>query len=284
MREGQQAGVQRLSLDEQLRGAQALLPLAHVPRLHDVPNLELPAPVYLVPHDRVPQVRQVNADLVGAAGEELQLNQRETLVPLPHHEARLRRLPLPLPAHCKLDGVVGMPADGQVDQPAVLHHLPVHEGNVPLPRGPQSKLLVQAPVSKLRLGRHHHPCRVPVQPMDDARPRVLCSDLRQAAAAPVHEVPCKRVHKGPIGSCRARMDDEVGLLVDDNHVLVLVNHCKWNVLGRHVVARWRRKVDDDGLTCLELLRWLRGLAVHQDAFGLDHPVEGRPREDRDPLR
>ena len=62
-------------------------------------------------------VREVHADLVGAPGEQLKLEQREPVKGLPHKESRLRGLALALGADGKAHGVIRVPSQRLVDEP-----------------------------------------------------------------------------------------------------------------------------------------------------------------------
>ena len=85
------------------------------------------------------------------------------------------------------------------------------------------------------LAATRRPRRVLVQPMDDAGPR-LAADADQLVAA----MGDQGIDQRAVGIAGGGMHHQSGRLVDDDQVLVLVDHVQRNILAlRHGAARLR---------------------------------------------
>lgn len=96
------------------------------------------------------------------------------------------------------------------------------------------KLLRQALVSSIGLGNNQQARCIFVETMNDAR-ALDAADARQAITDMCHQA----MHQRTRGMARSRMDDETGRLVNDDQIVVLVDHRERHVLGdqRHVFGR-----------------------------------------------
>ena len=75
------------------------------------------------------------------------------------------------------------------------------------------------------------------------------------------------------------MNDEVAGFVDDDDVVILVNHVERNGLGRGLGRLRRRHVDGDrGAGIDAVVRIADRAAVERDGAGLDQRLEPRPRQ------
>ena len=77
------------------------------------------------------------------------------------------------------------------------------------------------------LGDHHQPGGVLVEPVHDAGPP-HAADAREAVAA----MGDQRIDQGPVPWPAAGMNHQVARLVDDDHVVVLVDDIERDLLGR----------------------------------------------------
>jgi hypothetical protein len=168
-----------------------------------------------VAEHRMPEVGEVNADLVGAAGAELRLNEREDAVPLEGADEGQRR-----PSAGALDqrGATGAgtrPADIAIDA-LVVSQVARRQGEV----APGHKVGLELVVKMLRglvRQRQNHQARcVQVEAMDHEHSAVSSRHgLDRGAGSAQHGV-LLTGHRG--------MDDEPCRLVDDKDVLVQVDH------------------------------------------------------------
>lgn len=81
------------------------------------------------------------------------------------------------------------------------------------------KLLGEADVRAIRLRRDHQPGRVLVDPVHDSRPR----DPADPGKAPTAMMK-QRVDQRPVKIARSGMNDQSGLLVDDDQMFVLIHY------------------------------------------------------------
>ena len=171
-------------------------------------------PIHRVPYHGVPNVLQMNPDLVGSAGMQLQPEQVYHIEA--GNDARLG------PGH-PTEGrdahalpVLGMPCDRCLDPGWTgVEMAPRQSGVAPAhPAGGQGS--TQAPVGQIGLGHQHESRGVPVQPMDDAGPPLGPSSQRGAARD-------QGVDEGVIPMAGCRVNYQAGRLVDDGKVLVLEN-------------------------------------------------------------
>ncbi|MCX5661689.1 MAG: hypothetical protein NTW19_18580 [Planctomycetota bacterium] len=204
MDEAQQRGVQRGVGDEQVRPGAGLgldlLPLGLVLREGDEPaddrrgrvgELVLAhglAAVEDVAYDRMAQVGHVDADLVGAPGLELELDQGVAAVLLAHAEERQG-----VPARGVVADAAGLAdggvlADGLVDRAAGEVEVAVDDGEVGLERRAVLELAGDAPVGLLALGDDDDAGGVLVEPVDDAGAELAGPDGGEAGDAPVAAV------------------------------------------------------------------------------------------------
>ena len=121
--------------------------------------------------------------------------------------------------------------------------------------------------------RHHHDAGgVLVEAMDDAG-AALAADAGKAVAA----MGDQRIDQGAGPVAGGGMHDEIAGFVDDDDVVVLVNHAKRDGLGRGLGRLRRRHVDRDGGAGIDPVIGIADrAAVERDGAGLDQRLEPRP--------
>ena len=91
------------------------------------------------------------------------------------------------------------------------------------------ELLGQGQVGPVIFGRDEQAAGVPVNPVDDPRPK-LAIDAGQALAA----VKEQRVDQGAVGVAGGGVDHHAHRLIDLDHVLILIDHLQGDVLGQEL--------------------------------------------------
>jgi hypothetical protein len=242
-------------------------------------RLHLALPVRLVTDDRVVDVGHVHADLVRAACVELALHQRVAIVmgsrhvALEHAErgdglACRGRLD-----HRHLLAVARVASERGVDEPRVRRDVAVHEGEVAPVDGADLYRLGQSRLRAVVLRDHHQTRGVLVEPVHDAW-TVL--PLQGAELACVRE---QRVHEGASPVALRGMDDEVGLLGEHDHVVVLEPDVERYVLGLQVVSLGRRDLDRHELTGPHDVAFRHELAVDEHESRVDQARRRCPRNE-----
>ena len=99
----------------------------------------------------------------------------------------------------------------------------------------------------VRLGRHHQPGRVLVEPVHDTG-AADAPDARQGVAAMAQQ----GVDQGAGGVPRCRMDHEPRRLVDDDHIVVLEDDGQWNIFRVRRRIDRRRHLKEDARTLFRL--------------------------------
>ncbi len=124
------------------------------------------------------------------------------------------------------------------------------------------------------LCHHHQSARILVEPVDDARPP-LAANAGQARAAMGDERIDQRTGPMPGG----RMHDQPFGLVDDDDVVVLINHVQRNGLGSRLGRCGFRNVDDDGGAGIDAVAGITDRApIDDNGTGLDQRLQPRPRK------
>ena len=189
------------------------------------------------PVDRVAQywvldVGQMDADLVRAPGSQRDLEQGVAAGNAQPDELR-DRLPAAGHHHHPLP-VLDVAADGRLDPRRRIGHLTHHDRPVATRHHPLLQLAGKRAMRLVIARDHDQPGGVAVEPVDD--PRTLgAADRRPAGSAgqqPMNQraggMPGSRVHHQP---CR---------LVDDDQVVILVEHAEVHGLGLQPGGRGRR--------------------------------------------
>ena len=237
-----------------------------------------PAVVELVADDRVVLVREVNADLVRAAGVGVHLHDGDlAAVPEPLADDlprgdRFASLPGARDRHAL---VVRVAHDGGV------HH--VHVGRGPAVDDGEVGLLHVAVGERLRelaerlrgLRDDERAAGVLVEPVHDAGPHGVEILVVEPGFAPEHGV-----HHGPVPVARRRMHHHARGLVDDQQHVVLVDHVQRDVLALGTVGHGREGIGEagDGSGGEFEARHVADFAVHGELAVADELLDMRARE------
>jgi len=192
-----------------------------------------------VAHQRVADMRHMDADLVRAACLQPAFDERGDLLfgragPITFQHGvvrhRMARIGSALRHHRAQRPVACRTTERRVDQPGnAARHTPDkrHIGALQIPvLSVIRKSFREHPVRLVGLGHHHYTARVAVEPMDDTRP-AHAADARERVTAMMDQ----RVHQraGPISG--PWMHDQARWLVDHNQCLVLVENVEGDVLA-----------------------------------------------------
>ena len=195
------------------------------------------ASVGVVPDHRVPDGREVHANLVRAPAVQVTTEQ------VGRHEARQPRKVgarrAPGCHHGHPQAVVGIASERLVHRDRVVGEMPPAEGGVPSHDPPLGDGLAQHPQRPVRLGHDHQPRGVLVEPVNQPG-SLLTRPVGERLPAPL-----QRVHQRPRPVARRGMHHHAGRLVDDQQRLVLERHRQGNLLGEHLASGRRRHVDRD---------------------------------------
>ena len=180
-------------------------------------------PIGRIPDEWMSQMGEVNADLMGASGLEPAFDQRsEGLARGPETFQRAitgTRLLAAAAEHSHALAIKRVAADQSFDPAFRLAGRPPHHRMIGPLNGMGGKLLGQARHHLLGFGGHEKTGRVLVQAMDNA--------WTGNPAHPLQALPAmgdERVDKGSVRVARCGMDNKAGLLVDDDEMLVLIDH------------------------------------------------------------
>src|SRR5260221_9991885 len=245
MRESQAPGVQEEALYALLRQ----LPV------------ERESPIFVIAQNRVPGVREVDADLVGPAGEEVYFEQAE-VAPLLHHlHSSQGAHSAFVHADAPLAGVHYIFVQGLAELEGVLGRDAFHDGGVDLLDLALAQLPVHLDQRAALLANDQQARGIPIQPVRQleylglrpGRPQRLDHPEAQSAAA---------------------VDGDAGRLVDDEECRVLVDHRKlggprglWG--GGNADPRQPHPVAD-----LQPGIGADAAAVHPDPAAAPHAIDG----------
>ena len=128
-----------------------------------------PRAVHHVARDRVTERGEMHADLVRAPGDQVQLQERPRGEALPDAIARDRGSPVGHHGHPL--AVLRVAPDRRLDPPDGRGHRALDQRQVGLPHAPRLELGHDPRLGGVVAGHDQEPGRVPVQPVDDPRPR-----------------------------------------------------------------------------------------------------------------
>src|SRR5690606_8714974 len=255
-------------LELQPRGVQGLAPEAfeHLAQaLVRARRNRMPAAVQRVADQRMPSPGEVHADLVRAAGLELDAYISVRAEAAQHAIARDGRLAVL--AHGHAQAIDRVTPDRRVDGTAAGQHA-VTDGEITARDGALAHEPDELRVRFERLRDEQHAARVLVQPMHQARARQRLQ-LRRAMQQPVHQ--------GAPEVAGARVHHEAGRLVHNQECLVLQQDTQRDRLGRAGHGRLRPRLDDHPLPAADGFPRLRPAPVEGDQPARDPVLEPAAR-------
>lgn len=169
----------------------------------------------------------------------------------------------------------GVGADGEVDGVGERFDPAVDEGEVAFVDAAVFELVAEFPVGLVLFGEDDAAGGVAVEAMNDAGAGEFLADGGESAAerAGVLEVPGEGVDERA-GEVRASgVDDDVGLLVEDDEVLVLEEDVERDFFGDGAARGRGRDDDGDDVAGVDLLGGFGAAVVDGDFAGVDEPLE-----------
>ncbi len=217
-----------------------------------------------VADDRMPDRGQMNANLVGASGLGLRLNEREAAraFQCAHIGYRLapgvQDVPVGIP--------VGIPSDGERDPKRLRLKVPVNHGEIGFHNTTLAKMSGQDAVRRFRLRDHQQSGREPIEPMDQSRARPRSAFL---------QVMAQGIQQSTRPHLAIGMHEHARRLLQDQKHLVLKKDGQRDGFGNQTGRRRGVNLHSHPIARAQSVIRPRGLAV--DA----HPSLGRrpPQED-----
>jgi len=213
------------------------------------------AGVEFISQDRVAEVMEVDADLVGAAAVQRAFDQAHVAARTNYSIFGFRRSSLAArDAHAlPVDGVA---LDGFVDHASGLSRSASHERQINFAHRARGKLFRKIAVGHVVFGNDESAAGFLVEPMDDAR-AFLSADPGQILA-----VSQERVDQGVLLMTRSRMHDEAGRFVDHKEIVVLEQDFERDGLGLRIALFDLGFAHFDGVAGADGITRPRGLSIH----------------------
>ena len=221
---------------------------------------------------RMAERRQVNADLMRSTGLEAHVEVRELREAFHHPPARDRALPLPHGKDRHALAVTGIATDRRVHDARRRAHASVYDRDVTALHRAGHELSRQRVIRAWRLRDDEETRRVLVESRHDAGPACATDGCDRRR---VREGCCRE--RG-VRVARAGMYDHTRRLVDDEHVVVLVDDRQRERLGAELVGGARRDLDLDTLAALQPMSPLAYDAIDPDVPLLDELLQTGARD------
>ncbi len=203
---------------------------AELPRVEHLPGGRAGTAVERIAQDGITQVPQVNADLVGAARQQVAFDQGRR-APGKVSSRRTRYSVADARPRGGCTTVIFLRSTGC--RPMGSRMVPLrspghaaHQGEVMFLGGAVGELGAEAAVGEVVFGDDQAAAGVLVEPVNDAGP-LLAADARERRA-----MRQQGVDKGVLGVARARVGDEAGGFVEHEQIVVLEQDGKVHLLGR----------------------------------------------------
>ena len=229
-----------------------------------------PAPIHWIPDQGVPDMRHMDADLMGSAGFQLHFNKGVRLKTL--GDSIMRHGGFAVGTNGKALSVTAVTTDGKIDGAAAGQGA-LHKRQVLAVHGVGLELFDQPFVGLDGAGHHQEPAGIFINPMHDAGSRNLVEG---------RVVMQQGILECPVMVSRGRVNHQPLGLVDHDEGLILVDDVERNGLrcdlGDHVEDRG----EDHVLAAEEFLLGFCRLPIHGDDTGSDpvlNPVAGIVREE-----
>jgi len=224
------------------------------------------AAVEAVGDDGVADVGEVDADLVGAAGEEFDVEECEAAVAALDAVDGAGGLAA-LAGDGDGLGVAAAAGEGEVNEVAVKLRFSLDYGEVVLFDGAGLELGGEGGMGGVGLGAEDDAAGVAVEAVDDAGPQLAVGRGEGLC------VGGEGVDEGAALVALGGVDDEVGGLVDDEDVLVLEQDVEGDVLGGDGGAFWEVGRDLDAVAAADAVARLGGRGVDSDAPFADEALD-----------
>lgn len=194
-----------------------------------------------ITHNRVPQVQQVDANLVRSPGIQLGTEQIGGAPPLQALEVGPRS-PAALLHHCHAGSLRWVAAERRIDRPGVFRHVTPARRKVRAADVPLAQLIGETAVGGIMLRYQHQARGIPIQPVNDAGPE-NAPDSGQVAYS-VQQTMHQRAGTVP----RCRVDYQSRGLVDHQDISILVDDVERDRLGNQSGRLGGRELNLDAVT------------------------------------
>ena len=236
------------------------------------------SPVERVAEQRMPERRQMHADLVRSAGLQFTAQERKAVsVPLPARN----NSPMGHGVFCvrarggqnrHFFAIHGVSADRRVHRSAVVGQIPDGDGVINATDTVSRKLCRQPEVGFVILRNNQQTACILIDAVNDSRTKDT-AHAREAFAA----VPQERVDKRSVRVSCGRMNHHANGFVDDDKVAVLVNHIKRDILRRRFAFLYLRLADFQPLPRAQAVILVAHLTVHGHEALANQPCGGGTR-------
>lgn len=224
--------------------------------------------VDFVAGEREADVFEMDADLVSASGVKSDFDQSGFTEILDHLVGRAGIFASAVAGDDHAHAVIGVAGYGRIDLTNLVTHVSAGDCVVDLFDLSVCKLLCQADMGFVILGRDDAAGCVAIQSMNNPR---ACDSTDSAELSFAMVDQC--VDEGVFLISRCDVDKEACLFVDDDQVFVFVEDIQWNVSGLGFVCLGWREVDTDVLSGSRVVIGLHLLAIHLNMAFLDQTLE-----------
>ena len=218
-----------------------------------------------VSDQRVAQPCHMNPNLVSSTRMNLHVDMGKALPyfgkGLDHLIFRDRRLAARMYGHSL--AVHLMAGDGLLDATSLCQGHPVDQSLIEFADLTLLKLQRQTQMSGIRLGHHHDPGRVLVEPVYDA------GLLNAANAGKVLAVGQQGIDQSTLAMRAGRMNHQAFVLIEHQQVGILIENLQWDLFSLGLGRLQGRYLDEDLLARLESRGGLARATVEQDASAAD---------------
>lgn len=223
-------------------------------------------PIERIAEQRVPDGLEMHSDLMGSSSKQFNANQREIPI-LPEYG----KVGPSLPALIGAAGGVFFPVIGVTlevcpDGSCFLFENTLGKGYVYLTCRSVLELLAQIPMALTIAGNHQNPAGILVQSMDDTRTQgkveihfIVFKRWGEILTVPEQQ----RIDQGMLMIACRWMHNHALFLVDDEHILVLVEHMQQNILCNNALKALLAVVHLDCIPFLDQATFFYRFAIEE---------------------
>jgi hypothetical protein len=214
-------------------------------------------------------VRHVHANLMGASGLNLRLQQRELCKGLRDLKYSVGGSARASAKHCHASAVMRAAPYTSIYLASLLRHPPVNERKVRLEDLPVAKLVRQSLVRQVIFSYDKQAGCLFINSMNDAGANAA-RRFRERV-----EVIDESVGKRARFYARARMHDHSRRLIDHDQIIIFVNDIQPDRLRNDLDGRGLRQINFDEITCAQAIAGLDGKLVYQYIAVFYRPLNSR---------
>ncbi len=188
--------------------------------------------IEVIARQRMPKMCHMNTNLMGSAGFDSNLEQRQRQGKFPEHLPIAHRMPPTTCQHRHFLPMLGVPSDGGYDSATLLPHPSMNQCLVFFGQTASLESLYQAPMDHFLFCNQHHPRGVFIEAMNNPRSRSL--PYRGDRQAVVHQT----IDQGLITITTAGMHHQSRRFRQCQQILILVENGKVYSLRYDVKRGW----------------------------------------------